>query len=369
MAPAVENHSTRENSKQGNPEKFSFAAVAYLNMLPFFADDQTTQLFSSPRLLNSKQPTCHAFCSSLITGLNSQLSPVTTQFGVFSSGPVQSVYIEPVIHSESHSVFWKQLEELWAHRHPNPVSGLQMSDVHGHIVLRSSGASEQSVWMLNVLMALAGFSVDLSIDNQANDQLQAKSANADKHPPEARLWIGDPALERRFTEPNAYRIDVGHIWNSHIGHKAWFAGWFVGAGSTQSADAQNDVSRELYNRIRSWNNRSEFSRWCATYKFLESQNSPLIQVTTKSEQTLTPDDQHWELRDSLSEYFSLIEWSISAEEGQYLWALYNQLNSALIANQANLRKARPVLQQSDALIEDQHSQARSLSQLRQHSPA
>ncbi|NBX16915.1 MAG: hypothetical protein EBR09_06065 [Proteobacteria bacterium] len=310
------------NSSQ---QSTKFAAVAYLNMLPFFADDPSVELHSTPRALNSIQPKAHAYCSSLIAGLNSGKNPVSTTSGVFSSGAVQSVYIEPHITTEAHAEFWHRLESLWAHRQPNPVAALSDSESHGKIVLRTCGASEQSVWMVKVLTALAGFSLEVIVDANSGPQVRAE-----KSPPEARLWIGDPALERRLSHKNAYRIDIGEVWNSHTGHKAWFAGWF--AGSAYSEKTGSELTDTLHNKTRDWASRSEFSRWCAIFKFLELQKSSLIgtRFDPPAEQVnLSQEDQSWDLRDMLADYFSALEFSIAAEEGEQLLSFYKKMGAAL----------------------------------------
>ncbi|MFZ9519448.1 MAG: MqnA/MqnD/SBP family protein [Silvanigrellaceae bacterium] len=307
------------------------AAVAYLNMLPFFANRQDVELFTSPRALNSSSQNCQAYCSSLIAGIAANKSPITSQFGVFSSGPVMSVFIEPVLHSESHTAFWKQLEELWAHRHPDPVAGLNHADAHGEIILLSSGASEQSLWMLNVLCALAGFKT-ISVRDDLNAQAPL-SANGKKNP-EARLWIGDAAIERRLAEPLAYRIDVGQIWNSHTGHKAWFAAWF--AGQSLQNSFSDELENELMQRLRDWHGKSEFSRWCSISSFLESQNRCLLKASPN-------DEQNWELRDCLDEYFKLLEFVVGREEGAILTSFYRALHEAFTHLEKNWAIESPQL--------------------------
>ncbi|MEN9811034.1 MAG: Menaquinone biosynthesis [Pseudomonadota bacterium] len=311
----------------------SFAAVAYLNMLPFFADDASIKLYPTPRALNTDKPQCNAYCSSLIAGLSDGSRPLTSQLGVFSSGAVQSVFIEPVIHAETHAKFWKQLEELWSHRHPSPVEALRDSETHGRIVLRSSGASEQSVWMLKVLAALGGFSIEVLIDSPSTSPSNDCAPSGEKKPPEARLWIGDPALERRLQSPDAYRIDLGQVWNTHMGHRAWFAGWF--APPNQPHHASQTIA-ELFKRIKAWHQGSEFFRWCATHKFLQLQDSPLLKQHSNDGQQLlnSGDEQHWDIRDALSDYFAGLEFTVSEEEGKCLLEFYIELNKSFAQWQA-----------------------------------
>lgn len=313
-----EQNGAAENTAQSP----NFAAVAYLNMLPFFTDDATVELFATPRSLNQSHKQCSVYCSSLIAGLSAQKQPITHEVGVFCSGTVQSVFIEPEIISESHAAFWQRLEDLWAIRHPNPVAALGDTQIHGKIILKTCGASEQSVWMFKLLSALAGFTVEVQPNTQTNF--------SDKHPPQARLWIGDPALERRRACPNAYRIDLGAIWNSHTGQKAWFAGWFAGESFNEQQRAQ--INQELTHRAKAWISRSEFSRWCAIYKFLESQNSVLLKPLAESSPSnslLTKDEMHWDVRDVLADYFSALEFHICAEEGAQLLHFYQHLGAAL----------------------------------------
>lgn len=311
----------------------SFAAVAYLNMLPFFADDASIKLYSTPRALNSDKPQCNAYCSSLIAGLTDGSRPLTSQLGVFSSGAVQSVFIEPVIHAETHAKFWKQLEELWSHRHPSPAEALRDSETHGRIVLRSSGASEQSVWMLKILSALGGFSIEVLTDSPSAPHSIDSASTGEKKPPEARLWIGDPALERRLQSPDAYRIDLGQVWNTHMGHKAWFAGWFTPSAQVHHT---SQTIAELFGRIKVWQQGSEFFRWCAIHKFLQLQDSPLLKQHSSDGQQVpnTGDEHYWDIRDALSDYFACLEFTVSEEEGKRLLEFYLELNKAFAHWQA-----------------------------------
>jgi predicted solute-binding protein len=305
----------------------SLAAVAYLNMLPFFTDDGSVELFTTPRSLNCSIPPAQAYCSSLVAGLNAGKKPVSNQLGVFCSGSVQSVFIEPFVALETHAEFWHRLEHLWAHRQPDALAALSESEAHGKIILRTCGASEQSLWMVKVLSALAGFTVEVMIDTDA-----AVKVYAEKAPPEARLWIGDPALERRRRFPDAYRIDVSQVWNSHTGHRAWFAGWFAGSACGQ-AD-HSELTQILMNKTEAWKARSDFSRWCAAYKFLEARDSVLLNALSEKNQeqvSISQDDQHWELRDMLADYFSALDFTICPEEGERLLNFYSNINTALLS--------------------------------------
>lgn len=328
--------------------KAELAAVAYLNMLPFFVEDASVELFASPRSLNSSERECDAYCSSLISGLKSETQLLTSQVGIFSSGRVESVFIEPVVRSDAHAIFWKQIEEYWGQRNPDPLRVLEQTNVCGQIVLRSSGASEQSVWMLQILTALAGFRVEISQEHEGCSVDSSQDTQIIY--PEARLWIGDPALERRLAFPNNYRIDLGHVWNSHIGHKAWFAGWFVGRDSApEHQDLTEDLVTELRKRANAWTARSDFSRWCEVYKFLESRKSSLLKFLSENEAAEATqmdgiasvkslpsgmndarffDDQHWDLRDVLTDYFRALEYTVTEAEGNTLEALYRQLHVA-----------------------------------------
>lgn len=334
MQHALQAQHTTQTSH--TPHTLELAAVAYLNMLPFFAEDPHIHLLGSPRELNSQQPTCQAYCSSLIAGLASHKRPLSNQIGVFSAGAVQSVFIEPVLHSKKHSHFWRQLEEFWAHRHPDPVAGLHTPETHGNIILRSNGSSEQSIWMVKVLSTLAGFTLDVQEDlaTSASAATTTGNSNPEAKPlPEARLWIGDPALQRRLAAPDTYRIDVGHIWNTHMGHKAWFAGWFAGARTDSELNSTDMIFSTLKNRIHNWQSRSEFSRWCAIHDFLEKQNSPLLRLESAGSAStfgmLTTDDHSRELREVMHEYFAGLTFVVDAKEGEMLLNFYLALQAAL----------------------------------------
>ncbi|MEN9530377.1 MAG: Menaquinone biosynthesis, partial [Pseudomonadota bacterium] len=256
------------------------------------------------------------YCSSLIAGLEAGKTPITSQFGVYSRGAVMSVFVEPVIHKESHLVFWNQLRELWVHRHPEPLAALQHHDCHGTILLRSSGESAQSVWMFRVLCAMAGFDVKVLSANE-----QFTSPNPEKPLPEARLYIGDAALFQLKNTPNALRLDVGEIWNSHTGHRAWFAGWFEGGKASPELPAALEKTLNL--QLNAWNESSEFARWCRCFVFLETQ---------KQSQMLAPQTEEFhDLRELLSDYFNCIEHKINADEGRALLHFYQQMQNAFAA--------------------------------------
>jgi hypothetical protein len=335
LHPRVQNHAP-------------LAAVAYLNMLPFFVDDDLFELHASPRALNQSSLKCAAYCSSLVAGLAAGRRPLSNRIGVFSSGAVHSVFLEPMIYSEAHALFWQQMEKLWSCRHPDAVAGLKSSACQGHIVLRSAGASEQSEWMVKVLCALAGFKVDVDYDPQPFpmhpsqpslplDLLQTPSTPITR-PPEVRLWIGDAALERRLVSPNVYRIDVGHVWTNHTGMRAWFAGWFAGLSDSQIAEGE--LTDLMMKRIEQWNGRSDFSRWCAVHSFLNARESGLLSRAVQ-------DEQHWELRDAVGEYFTHLEHVIDDVEGQRLSDFYFNVHAAFQDCELNWNGVHCALQQQN----------------------
>ncbi|NBO38135.1 hypothetical protein EBU99_06095 [bacterium] len=307
------------------------AAVAYLNMLPFFAKNSAIELFSSPQILNTIATQFDAYCSSLIAGLNAEKKPLTSSFGVFSSGPVMSVFVEPVLHNDNHLKFWQQLSEFWSLRQPDPVHALRQADAHGTILLRTAGDSAQSVWMFQILCALAGFKVEISNDDVAQ--------NNAKPLPEACLWIGDAAIARRISEPSALRLDLGDIWNSHTGHRAWFAGWFAGSSQTQVSHLalEETLTQMLQHSVESWKCASDFARWCASFAFLESQKSPLASASAQ-------DDCHNDLREILTDYFNCLEHRISAEEGEQLLSFYSALKAEFVLWMQNEKAEGPTIE-------------------------
>lgn len=292
------------------------AAVAYLNMLPFFAGNIDFQLLSSPQALNLDGSRFDAYCSSLIAGLKAGKIPLSSTLGIFSRGAVMSVFIEPALHKESHEVFWQQLSKLWMHHHPTPIAALNNHEHHGTIVLRSSGESAQSVWMFEVLCALAGFKVEV-----LTDDAPGISPDPEKPLPEAKLFIGDNALLQRRNAPQALRLDLGELWTQHTGYKAWFAAWFV--GQPQSLFSVENIESVLFKQIDAWTNASEFSRWCQCYSFLETNaKSPLKFGQTEDLQ---------ELRETLVDYFACLEHRIDSKEGQILLSFYLDINNAFEA--------------------------------------
>lgn len=303
----------RVQNQESSPQ---LAAVAYLNMLPFFAGNSQFQLLSSPQSLNLNGSRFDAYCSSLIAGLQAGKTPLSSTLGVFSCGAVMSVFIEPVLHKESHEVFWQQLSKLWMHHHPSPIEALGNHEHHGTIVLRSSGESAQSIWMFEVLCALAGFNVEV-----LNEDAPGISPDPEKPLPEAKLFIGDKALLRRRNAPHALRLDLGELWTQHTGYKAWFAAWF--AGQPQSANSVEKIETMLSKQVDEWSKASEFSRWCQCYSFLESNAKSLFNFGQ------TEDLQ--ELRETLVDYFACLEHRIDAHEGQILLRFYLDVNNAFEA--------------------------------------
>lgn len=292
----------------------SISAVNYLNMLPFFFDTPAVRLYNSPQELNQNLADNGAFCSSLIAGIKAKKKPITTRFGVFSSQAVMTVYVEPSLTNEAHIHFWMQLEELWRHPNPNPTTTLKQTEPQGTIVLRSAGESAQSVWIFEVLSALAGFKVIV----QKPEDPPVLNARG-KPLPEAQLFIGDKALLRRRQCSELYRLDLGELWARHTTRKPWFAGWF--AGDQLSHDARESLEHFLSKQLEKWNELSEFSRWCKCFELLEQQ--------FPSESTQWTQEQIYELREELGDYFLTLEHSLAADEGDDLFAFYCTLDESL----------------------------------------
>ena len=310
--------SPNTNFETARPSIPELAAVAYLNMLPFFFEKNHFTLFASPQALNAEHSKFDAYCSSLIAGLEAGKTPITLKHGVFARGAVMSVFIEPVLHKESHLNFWKQLNELWIHRHTDPVAALRQGDCHGTILLRSAGESAQSVWMFKVLCAMAGFEVKVLGEAES-----FTAPDPEKPLPEARLYIGDAALFRLKNAPHNFRLDLGELWNHHTGQIAWFAGWFEGRSA--SPEVRSALEKTLSFQIDAWKESSEFARWCRCFAFLESQ---------KQSSGATPalqSEDFQELRELLSDYFHVIEHKIDSAEGGKLLSFYQDMQNAFAA--------------------------------------
>jgi len=292
----------------------ALAAVSYLNMLPFFFDAEHVQLFTSPQELNLSNSKEGTFCSSLIAGIRANKNLVTNRFGVFSSRAVMTVFVEPDLKTEAHANFWLQLESLWQHSNPAPLSTLSQSEPQGSLVLRSAGESAQSVWMFEALAALAGFRVILL---QPDD---APLFNERGKPlPEARLFIGDKALLRRRELPEMYRLDIGELWASHTQTKPWFAGWF--STEKQAKQAAKEIENFLGDQLNKWSELSEFSRWCRCLSLLEQQFPERTSSWTAEEM--------YDLREELSEYFLTLDHSLKPEQGEALFKFYCDMEKAL----------------------------------------
>jgi predicted solute-binding protein len=330
----------QDNQEQHLP---AISAVNYLNMLPFFFDAEHVQLFASPQELNQRGSDEGVFCSSLIAGIRSKKTLVTSRFGVFSSRAVMTVFVEPDLKNEAHANFWMQVETLWQHPNPAALETLSQSEPQGSVVLRSAGESAQSVWMFEVLAALAGFKVIMLSPDDA-PILNEKG----KPLPEARLFIGDKALIRRRELPEMYRLDVGELWATHTQTKPWFAGWF-------SIDCHNKKSTQLVERfldsqLKKWSELSEFSRWCKCLTMLEQQFPERTKLWTTEET--------YDLREELSEYFLTLDHSVAAEQGEALFKFYGEMEKAL-SEWKNKNLAQPTSTMSANVSEDcpTHSQS------------
>lgn len=313
------------------------AAVSYLNMMPFFRENKFCSLLPSPQLLNNANASYDAYCSSLVAGLRTGKTLLSSCYGVFSSGPVMSVFIEPVLHNDSHAAFWRQMNEFWSFRHSDPIASLANTQSHGTIVLQTSGESAQSVRMFEILCALAGFKVTLSADLES-----FPVDSAGKLMPTGRLFIGDAALERRVLTPDSFRLDLGEVWTKHTGQIAWFAAWF--SGNEKSELSGETLQVLLEEQLNVWSNLSEFARWCSCYEFLERQQSSLL--------TSRNSDSILDIRALLNDYFSCLQHKVSPELGVSLLQFYTQIFEAFeLWSTAQSTNLKIVTQQETGFID------------------
>jgi predicted solute-binding protein len=315
------------------------AAVSYLNMMPFFRENKFYSLLPTPQLLNNAHASYDAYCSSLVAGLRAGKTPLSSRFGVFSTGPVMSVFIEPMLHNDAHTAFWKQMKDFWFFRHSDPIGSLAHTQSHGTIVLQTSGESAQSVWMFQILCALAGFKVEL------NSEVESLPVDpAGKLVPAARLFIGDSALHRRLAAPDSFRLDIGELWTQHTGHTAWFAAWFSGHENSELSGETLQVLLE--EQLNVWSDLSEFSRWCSCFEFLERQQSPLL--TSRNSDSIA------DVREMLNDYFSSLQHKISPEQEEGLLQFYLQIMTAFdlwsAAQSSNLK----ITQEKDSGLPHSH---------------
>src|SRR5690349_8109568 len=151
-----EESSTAFWEKTGSPR---LGAVAYLNMLPFFAYAPDIELVPHPRALNTlaMKRQLDAACMSAIAGLSQGFQPIEPFTGVGAEYKVGSAFLEPIVRTQSDRLFWGEVHR----RNINGLAEFGRLDVIASVstpkfYLLTSGASEQSEWLFCALLAAQG---------------------------------------------------------------------------------------------------------------------------------------------------------------------------------------------------------------------
>lgn len=260
----------------------TLGAVAYLNMLPFFADDPQVLLCESPAKLNAllSSGALLAGCCSVIAGLEAGLEPLVPHMGVAAEATVGSVYLEPLgLGSDDNQMeLWSQ----WLTANRNGASRVDRVHTQSHtftwpricgrLRVLTCGASAQSLWIVKTLWRLQGFETEVlaipemwhtwpedkilqALQAQAQATAQAQPVADDLPTLTALLVIGDPALVRKHSMPGSsraagsknpgkdthewpqrwpWRLDVADLWASFSGLPCLFALWFASRQSSPS---------------------------------------------------------------------------------------------------------------------------------------
>ena len=212
-------------------------AVGYLNMLPFFHEPQNTcWVADSPTSLN-KSLSSNALlsaCVSNISGQKQRLILAEPAMGIACLGAVQSVYLEPLFHSESDVHFWNQFvicnENAFQNSRPLPIRRSERPSKPEPVVLITSGASEQSLWLFRALLLWQGLESRVIRLDEADQLTQEEILNTlggSPKSPLALLSIGDPALNRLSRFPGKTRLDLGSTWRGFSGLPCVFAAWYL----------------------------------------------------------------------------------------------------------------------------------------------
>jgi predicted solute-binding protein len=277
--------------------------VSYLNMLPFFYDDSGTCLVAkSPAELNGLLVSgkVAAGCVSNIAGLRHGLRLILPAMGVACRGPVKSVYLEPLIVDSADIEFWDRFERRNGSKNNDLIAVIERkqsrSDISGQKVeIMTSGASEQSLWLTQTLLALQGFESSVSLIEGADSKLQAellKLKIPDKSCPRVLLSIGDPALARLQNFQNFFRMDVSQLWFERTGLPCVFAAWYESKAEIGAAQTTAFETQKRRKAVLSWGEFEKDAKKARIQSFLEPKVS--------SDKEL---NEHWEYLSNISYLF------------------------------------------------------------------
>ena len=231
-------------------------AVNYLNMMPWFSENPDMILFDTPREMNSAllEGKIDAACLSAIVGLKNKLTPLNPLCGIASDGPVQSVFIEPIINNFAQKNRW--------------TNYLHKNSTEPYMTLFTTEASQQSYWLFNRLFAQKGTKIK-TITIPKEDAFLSPLDFEHKYDCsgtlKALLTIGDPALWRQREFPSCTRIDLAEFWQNQTGLPCVFAAWFARKGLTTAEN--HDVCNMVLDGYHRWKSLShaEKTQKCSAY--------------------------------------------------------------------------------------------------------
>lgn len=246
-------------------------AVAYINMFPFFGCNEDVELFATPRLLNgaAQEGVVSAACMSAIAGIRNGFQPVRPFMGVAAKNKVTSVYVEPEMRDKSDELFWGEFFEKIDSS--GPGTGAKPPALREKTVIVSSGASEQSEWMIFTLLRSQGFPVrTMYVGNASRVEEVSKDLRKLGQERVLRLYIGDPALERIWlTSTNLVRWDMAYLWKKFTKLPAIFAVWY------KTKPEMEECGELIYQSLQKWQQISEDERIRKVIKFLQNQKNSL----------------------------------------------------------------------------------------------
>jgi predicted solute-binding protein len=267
--------------KHQNPKK---GAVAYLNMLPYFAFSKNITLFKSPRELNdaARNGQVTQACMSAIAGIQADFRPTSPLMGIGARRHVQSVYLEPIALSPEDTEFWSKIQEQnaggLAHVVPHHGSFRAPQKV---IHMLSTGTSEHSEWVFRTLLQVQGFRCQVHRVPQAwglKSFAELRHAAKDLVGNEkcALLVIGDPALAREALFPCAaaenLRFDLAEFWFSFSQLPCVFAVWFDTQNlPCDTVSKSNDLP--LVESLKMWKSTPDFQKGQIVESFLRKHSA------------------------------------------------------------------------------------------------
>lgn len=262
------------------PKSEQLAAVAYLNMLPFFADNDRIVLYQRPTDLNHDLQAGHigAGCSSVLAGLEAGLEPLMPLKGVAAENLVESVFIEAFLGNDDDNTRWAQFrianEDRLTGLGTAPLdTGSDEKAWTREVTLYSTGASAQSHWIVKSLFEAQGLKVttvqlELELEQSSPDDLSRFWKSQQRSGLACLLSIGDPALERRLRYPcsaKLIRYDVAELWREATGTPCIFALWF----RSPSLNHEHRVAgQQICDALERWRNRPDHSKVKTGLSFL-----------------------------------------------------------------------------------------------------